>query len=195
MQPAGSAHLCPARGACATRDTTRQPNTHNTESRTVCYPWHPWFGRSVVVYETLVKYGHSVCRCGLEEKRTCRAVEIPTWMFESATCSRLRVMNVPLVDCDALSTLTSILRSTPRSDRGDVLQAQHRSLLTTGGADAMVCEPSTSVSTHAVSPSTPTSIVSEPAASDPTTDYPVAGTVAPRAPRSEARRRPRAGGR
>ena len=195
MQPVGWAHPCPARGACATRDTTRQPNTHNTESRTVCYPWHPWFRRSVVVYETLVKYGHSVCRCGLEEERTRRAIEIPTWMFESATCSRLRVMRVPLVDGDTLCTLKTVLRSTSRSGRRDVLQAQHRSLLPTGGADAMVWEPSASLSTDPVSSSAPTSIISEPATGDPKTDDPVGRTVTPRAPRADARRRTRAGGR
>ena len=56
----------------------------------------------------LVKYGHSVCRCGLEEERTRRSVEIPTWMFESARCGRLRVMTVPIVDCDALCALKAV---------------------------------------------------------------------------------------
>ena len=60
-------------------------------------PWHPWFGRSVTVYEVLVKHGHSVRRCGLEEGRTRRAIEIPTWMFEPAACCRVRVMAVPTV--------------------------------------------------------------------------------------------------
>jgi hypothetical protein len=78
------------RDVFAPHDTSRQPNTHSTESREVSYPWHPWFGRSVAVYEVLVKYGHSVCRCGLEEERTRRSVEIPTWMFEPAACCRLR---------------------------------------------------------------------------------------------------------
>jgi hypothetical protein len=70
----------------ATARTSRQPNTHSTESREVCYPWHPWFGRSVVVYERLVKKGHAVCWCGLEEERNRRSLEIPTWMFEPAAC-------------------------------------------------------------------------------------------------------------
>src|SRR5918996_54773 len=140
-RPQESACLCPATGVCGTVRTTRQPNTHNIESRTVCYPWHPWFGHAVGVYEMLVKYGHSVCRCGHEEERTRRSVEIPTWMFEPATCDRLCVMTVPTVGCDALCALKTVLRSTPRPDGGDVLQAQHRSLLAAGGVDATVSEP------------------------------------------------------
>src|SRR5207247_10574129 len=81
--------------------TSRQPNTHNTESRKVCYPWHPWFGRAVAVYEVLVKRGQSLCRCGLEEERNRRAVEIPTWMIEPAARCRLRVMAAPTASCDA----------------------------------------------------------------------------------------------
>src|SRR2546423_12409049 len=69
-------------------DTSRQPNTHSTASREVRYPWHPWFGRSVAVYEVIVRYGRSVCRCGLEEERTRRAVEVPTWMFKPVACAR-----------------------------------------------------------------------------------------------------------
>ena len=52
--------------------------------REVSYPWHPWFGRTVAVHEVFVKYGQSVCRCGLEEDRTRRIVVIPTWMCEPA---------------------------------------------------------------------------------------------------------------
>ena len=36
---------------------SRQPNTHSNELRELCYPWHPWFGRAVAVYEVLVKRG------------------------------------------------------------------------------------------------------------------------------------------
>ena len=113
-------------------------STPIVELREVRYPWHPWFGRSVAVYEVLVRHGHSVSRCGLEEERTRRAVEIPTWMFEPAACGRLRVMAVPTVDCDALREVQALLRTARRPDPGVVLEAQHRSLLAAGGADATV---------------------------------------------------------
>jgi hypothetical protein len=183
-------HPSANRGAFGSGDTTRQPNTHNTEAREVRYPWHPWFGRSVAVYEVLVKQGHSVCRCGLEEERTRRAVEIPTWMFEPAACCRLRVMAVPTVDCDALRALQALLRAVPRSDPGVVLQAQHHSLLAAGGADAPVSEPTATLATHAVSSPTLTSVVSDLATRDPREDDSVAGSAASSARRPSRRLRP-----
>ena len=40
--------------------TTKQPNAHNTESRKLLYPWHPWHGHSVWVHRTMVKYGIAI---------------------------------------------------------------------------------------------------------------------------------------
>jgi hypothetical protein len=193
-QPDGRVHPCPATGECATRDTSRQLNTHSTELREVCYPWHPWFGRAVAVYEVLVRQGHSVCRCGLEEERNRRSIEIPTWMFEPAACCRLRVMAVPIVGCAALLELKALLRTAPRPDSRGVLQAQHRSLLIAGGADATVTEPTTIVATHALSSPTPASVVSHVATRDSREDNPVAGAAAGRARRPRSRLRPDAGG-
>jgi len=174
--------------------TSRQPNTHNTESREVCYPWHPWFGRSVVVYEVLVKYGQSVCRCGLEEERNRRAVEIPTWMFEPAACCRLPAMAVPTVSCDALLELKALLRTAQRPYPGVVLQAPHRSLLAAGGADATVRDPTAILSTDAVSSLPSASVVSDVAARYPKEDDHVAGPTAAPPRRPGSRLRPDAGG-
>src|SRR5215469_12649531 len=48
-------------------DTTKQPNTHNTESREVLYPWHAWHGRSVWIHQAIVKNGVAIFHCGLEQ--------------------------------------------------------------------------------------------------------------------------------
>ena len=40
--------------------TSRQSNAHSTESREIRYPWHPWCGRSVWIYSTVVKGGITV---------------------------------------------------------------------------------------------------------------------------------------
>src|SRR5262249_16227861 len=98
------------RGDSVRDGRSRQPNTHNTEWRNVCYPWHPCFGRTVAVYEVFIKRGQSLGRCGLEEERNGRSVEIPAWMLEPATCCRLRMMAVPTVNCDALLALKALLR-------------------------------------------------------------------------------------
>ena len=60
------------------------------------------FGLTVAVYEGFIKRGESLCRCGFEEERSVRSIEIPTWMLEPAACCRLRMMAVPAVSCDAL---------------------------------------------------------------------------------------------
>src|SRR5438128_10435496 len=144
--------MCEPSSPSGCRTRSRQPNTHSTELRELRYPWHPWFGRAVTIYEVLVKQGHSVSRCGLEEERHRLSLEVPTWMFEPAACGRLRVMAVPAVNCDALSAVQTLLRTTARSDPGDVLEAQHRSLPVAGGADAPVRWPTEPLATHVVSP-------------------------------------------
>jgi len=191
---ARTARLCRAISASEISNRSRQPNTHSTELRELRYPWHPWFGRAVTVYEVLVKHGHSVSRCGLEEERHRLSIEVPTWMFEPAACGRLRVMAVPVVNCDALRALQTLLRSAARSDPGDVLEAQHRSLPVAGGADAPVREPTETLATHAVSSASLASVVSDVTFRDPREDDPVAGAAPSRARRRRRRRRVDAGG-
>ena len=62
-------------------------------------------------------------------------------MFNPAICLRMRrLAAVPTVSCEALLDLESLLQCAPVSNIGFVLQAQHRSLLSRGGADAKVAE-------------------------------------------------------
>ena len=102
------------------RCTSRQRNTHRTELRQVRYPWHPWFGRSVTVYEALTKGGHVICRCGFDDRRNDRSLEVPAWMFEPAACDHLRLTATPFVDSQALIELKAALQTALRAD---VLQA------------------------------------------------------------------------
>jgi hypothetical protein len=74
------------------------------------------------VYETITKGGHQVCRCGVEDQRDDRSVEVPAWMFERAVCDQLRLTATPFVDCHALIELKAVLRTAPRAD---MLQAEH----------------------------------------------------------------------
>src|ERR1700682_203840 len=75
-------------------------------------------------------------------------------MFDSAACCRMRLATVPTGGCDALLDLKALLRCAPFSDRDVLLQTQHRSLLSPGGADAKVPEPTQGRSSQTVS-STP----------------------------------------
>jgi hypothetical protein len=166
--------------------TTRQRNTHNTESREVRYPWHPWFGRMVTVYEAVTKGGHSLCRCGVDDQRNARSVEVPAWMFEPAACDHLRLTATPFVDCQALIELKAVLQMALWAD---VLQAPHHSLTTPGGADATGQPPMPSLATDALSsPATSPALSDAAAGHSGTADSTARPTAAP-AGRSAARLR------
>ena len=142
------------RDACGLRGASQQRNTHIIESREVRYPWHPWHGRVVAMHESFTRNGLAVFRCSNEENIEARHLEIPQWMFDPATCCGMRLAALPTVSCKALLELKSLLQGAPLPLSDVVLQAQHCSLLPTGGADAKVTEPTKRGSTQTVS-STP----------------------------------------
>jgi hypothetical protein len=173
------------------RCTSRQRNTHSTEPRHVRYPWHPWFGRSVTVYEALTKGGHALCRCGFDERRNDRSLEVPAWMFEPAACDHLRLTTTPFVDCQALIELKAVLQTALRAD---VLQAQHHSLIALGGADATGQRPIPSLTTDPLSSPATSPALSDAAAGHSGADDSTARPTASPAGRSAARLRRSAGG-
>jgi len=94
-------------------------------------------------------------RCSIEENLETRLLEIPQWMFDPATCCRMHLAAVPTVAGKALLDLKTLLQGTPLPDNGILLQARHRSLLSSGGADAKVSEPAENYSTQIVSSTPP----------------------------------------
>src|SRR5215831_5339783 len=182
-----------AQDAAGARCTSRQHNTHSIESRSVVYPWHPWCGRAVTVYEVLTRGGQAVCRCGLDEERRRRSLEIPTWMFEAA-CGSLRLTVAPTVDCDALLAAQAVLRTARGSATDDERDARHSSVVDTGGADASVCEPHATCATQSLSSTPRASVISEAPAGHASEDDRVAGPVAAARSRSEGGSRPGPGG-
>ena len=116
--------------------TNRRHNAQKTEVRSVCYPWHPWYGRSLVIRESLVKNGVAVYRCGLEAGDiTSRSLEIPQWMFDRAICCGLRRAERPVVDCAALLRLKALLAATSVASDEMVIEPRHRSSHLEGDAD------------------------------------------------------------
>jgi hypothetical protein len=184
---------CSIRGGCDRRGTTRQPNTHSTERREVYYPWHPWYGRSVRVYEALVQKGQAVFRCGTEENRAIRHF-VPQWMFDPAACCRMHMAPVPLVGFEALRDLKALLRGVALAPRDVVLKAQHRSLVFRGGADANVQEPIPSRSIPAVSSTPPQPVLAGITSGNPTDDGETARPTAARALAAESACFPGKGG-
>src|SRR5262249_20668270 len=127
-------------------------------SREVRYPWHPWFNRHVMVYEALTKGEETVCRCGFDDERNDRSLEVPAWMFEPAACDHVRLTDTPGVECRALARLKALLQTALRAD---VLQAPHPPVNAPGGADATVANGSATLTVNALSSATAPSALSE----------------------------------
>ena len=149
------------------RDASRQHNTHNIESREVRYAWHPWHERVVAIHQAFTRSGCALFRCSIEENLETRLLEIPQWMFDPATCCRMHLAAVPTVAGKALLDLKTLLQGTPLPDNGILLQARHRSLLSSGGADAKVSEPAENYSTQTVSSTPPESHLAGAASRNP----------------------------
>ena len=169
--------------------TSRQRNTHNIESREVHYPWHPWHALTVAVHETFTRNGRAVCRCGVDENPGVRLLEIPQWMFDSVACCRMRLAAVPTVSCGALLDLKALLRCASFPDSAVVLQGQHRSLLSPGGADARITKPTESRSIQTISSAPEAPVLAGAASGNQTENSTVAGATAARAHRKSPRLR------
>jgi hypothetical protein len=116
--------------------TSSQLNTHNIKLRDVCYPWHPWYGRSVVIHDAFVRHGQAVLRCTLEHEERSRALDIPQWMFDRALCCMMPMAEGPWVSWEALQDLQTLLSHQSSTCDVGVLQNQHRSSPAEGDADA-----------------------------------------------------------
>src|SRR5215831_9714990 len=91
------------------RCTTKQPNTHNTESRKLLYPWHPWHGRSVWVHRTMVKNGIAIFFCSLEKIATAGLLEIPQWMFDAAAYYEMHLAPTPAIYIETMLDLKRLV--------------------------------------------------------------------------------------
>jgi len=115
--------------------TSRRQNAHITEQRSILYRWHPWHGRTVLVVGAVSKGAIASFRCCLEEQDS-RSLEVPQWMFDAATCCRLRQAAAPMVTCAALREVRALIEAVQRHTVGSMLQAEHPIPKLTGGAHA-----------------------------------------------------------
>jgi hypothetical protein len=138
----GSEGRCLSPDEDAPGGTTQQQNTHIRTLRAICYPWHPWHGRTVRVRAELIRHGHAIAYCTLEEVQTGRALEVPLWMFDVAICSRTRMVKPGFASAQSLRELREILQSAQQRPQSDgTPETQHRYLLPAGGADDGIAGP------------------------------------------------------
>ena len=123
----------------AWRCTTLRHKTHGTPlgsaggtEATVAYAWHPWFGRSVVIHDLMVRSSGVFARCRLDGAASGALQEIPRWMLDPGACSPMRAMAVPVVSLPALATLAALLSevltcaAAALSDKAGVASRDHQ---------------------------------------------------------------------
>jgi hypothetical protein len=103
---------------------SRKRNAHVTERRVILYRWHPWHGRDVLITGMTVRAGSVLLRCRAEDD-SGRSVEVPEWMFDTATCCGTRLEPAPAVTCAALQAVRELLETVERVSATPVLQAEH----------------------------------------------------------------------
>ena len=95
------------------------------EPRQVCYPWHRWYGRSVLTRKAGGAHAEVAFLCKLPEAPLdAMLVEIPRWMFDAAHCATLRLTEQAHVDCATLRTLKNSITEQRVSVKASVLQPQ-----------------------------------------------------------------------
>jgi hypothetical protein len=187
---------CRVIGVAARCCTSRQSDTHRIESREVRYPWHPWYGRVVWIDQAVVRGGRAMFQCRLELLQEQRSVEVPQWMFDAASCHRMRLGPIPCVSLEVLRELQALLSSrTQLGDRDDLRDAQHQAEHGRGGADATITEPPVCPPAVAVSPAVAIAAVGDLPARDPRADGARAGSTPAQASGQGRRRRSTPGGR
>jgi hypothetical protein len=180
LQQAPRACPSPDRDEFGPRGTSRQRNTHSTESREVRYPWHPWHDRVVTIHRSFTRNGRALFFCSVEESLEGRLLEIPQWMFDPAICCRIQLAAVSTVSCEALLDLKTVLQCALPPEREVVLQAQHPCLLSRGGADAKITEPTEGRPTQTISSMPPEPGLAGVASGNQAENGEVVGTTAAR---------------
>jgi hypothetical protein len=80
------------------------------EPMRLCYPWHPWYGLSILTRAAGGAHANSTYFCKLPEAPVdAMLVEVPRWMFDAAHCARMRAAELPHVDCATLRALKSTI--------------------------------------------------------------------------------------
>ena len=97
-----------ALGACEPHCRTTECNTPKHEFREVRYPWHPLYGKTIIVQGQLLRHGCSLCKCVQLGQQAGIGFELPIWMLDSAYCSRMQLADKPQVSWQALVSLKQL---------------------------------------------------------------------------------------
>jgi hypothetical protein len=94
------------------------------EPRQVCYPWHRWYGLTILTRRAGGAHAELAYFCKLPEAPLdAMLVEVPKWMFD-AYCATMRLVDDPHVDCATLRALRNTIAEQSLSVKTAVLQPQ-----------------------------------------------------------------------
>ena len=174
--------------------TTRSHKTHISDRREVCYRWHPWTGRPVLVVSTFTRAGRTMLRCRLNDDDPTPPLELPDWMFDRVACGRMNLTTAPFVTLEHLLALRALLRGqSPAARHPNRVQERYRPINPTGDADANPTPPEARQA-RSVHPTSAATDLDGTPARDPGQDARPVGSAAPGGSRSSARHRNRQGG-
>ena len=106
------------------------------EPRRICYPWHRWYGQTILTRRAGGAHADLSYFCKLPDAPLdAMLVEIPKWMFDAAHCAPMRLVDDPHVDCATLRTLRSTISEQRVSLNAAVLQPQVSRQAGDGDAD------------------------------------------------------------
>jgi hypothetical protein len=101
----------------------------------VHYRWHPWFGLKVTVNRSYTRQGVVAVYATLEQEDRHQLLEVPSWMFDLATCAAMPLVDHPYVGIKHLQALKELLKSAAEGTAADVIETQHLDSSRKGDAD------------------------------------------------------------
>ena len=113
--------------------TTARHKAHGTEME-VHYRWHPWFGLKVAVHRSFTRQGVAAVHAVIEKEDQHQVLEMPSWMFDPATCAAMPLVDHPYVGLKHLQALKELLKSLAGEAAIDVIETQR--LYSSGKGDA-----------------------------------------------------------
>ena len=106
------------------------------ELKQVCYPWHRWYGQTILTRRAGGAHADVAYFCKLPDAPfDAMLTEIPKWMFDAAHCAPMCLVDDPHVDCATLRTLKSAVSEQRVSLNAAVLQPQVSRQAGDGDAD------------------------------------------------------------
>ncbi len=127
--------------------TTTLHKTHGTELE-VHYRWHPWYALRVIAKRSSTRHGVACLYATREQERILPLLEIPSWMFDRATCAVMCLSTHPFVSITHLLALKELLTCAARASGEGVIENQHLDSSRKGDAD----EKRENIQPHATQP-------------------------------------------